>query len=247
MPPPKSAVPSYRLHKPTGQAVVTLRTPDGGRRDVYLGAHNTDASRAEYARLIAGGPASDRIVDPPAPANTTVAEVLVAYLKFADTYYVGHDGKHTSEVGEYRLTCRTVRELFGVLPAVEFGPKKLATVRDRWVTGGLTRVDVNKRVAKVKRMFRWAASEEMIPASVAVGLNTLIGLAKGRTPAPESIPIKPVAVEHVEATVAHIRPEVAAMVRVQLLTGMRPGEVCRLRPDRHRPQWRCLGVSPGRA
>lgn len=35
-------IPSYRRHKPTGQAVVTI-----GGRDIYLGKHNTAASRAE--------------------------------------------------------------------------------------------------------------------------------------------------------------------------------------------------------
>lgn len=33
-------IPTYRLHKPTGQAVVTI-----GGRDHYLGAHDTPASR----------------------------------------------------------------------------------------------------------------------------------------------------------------------------------------------------------
>ena len=40
--------PSYRLHKATGQAVVTL-----AGRDFYLGKHSTAASRAEYHRLLA--------------------------------------------------------------------------------------------------------------------------------------------------------------------------------------------------
>ncbi len=38
-------VPSYRRHKPTGQAVVTLCG-----KDHYLGKWNTAASRAEYNR-----------------------------------------------------------------------------------------------------------------------------------------------------------------------------------------------------
>ena len=41
-------IPSYRRHKATGQAVVTI---DG--RDYYLGKHGTHASRREYERLIA--------------------------------------------------------------------------------------------------------------------------------------------------------------------------------------------------
>ncbi|AMV40475.1 hypothetical protein [Planctomyces sp. SH-PL62] len=45
MPRNSSRTPSYRLHKPSGQAVVTI---DG--RDIYLGIHGTDASRAAYDR-----------------------------------------------------------------------------------------------------------------------------------------------------------------------------------------------------
>ena len=40
--------PSYRHHKPSGQAVVTL---DG--RDIYLGRYGTPQSRAELDRLLA--------------------------------------------------------------------------------------------------------------------------------------------------------------------------------------------------
>ena len=40
--------PSYRLHKPTGQAVVTL-----SGQDHYLGKFGSTGSRAEYDRLVA--------------------------------------------------------------------------------------------------------------------------------------------------------------------------------------------------
>jgi hypothetical protein len=45
--PQRTAVPSYRLHKQSGQARVTIRTPDGGRRDVFLGKYNSPESRVE--------------------------------------------------------------------------------------------------------------------------------------------------------------------------------------------------------
>jgi hypothetical protein len=44
---PSFRTPSYRLHKPSGQAVVTL----SGR--VYLGRFGSTASRAEYDRRVA--------------------------------------------------------------------------------------------------------------------------------------------------------------------------------------------------
>jgi hypothetical protein len=45
-----SRVPSYRRHKPTGQAVVTLNG-----KDIYLGRWNISASKAEYNRLLGSG------------------------------------------------------------------------------------------------------------------------------------------------------------------------------------------------
>jgi len=45
---PKRNIPSYRLHKASGQAFVEL----GGRR-IYLGKHGSKASREEYERQIA--------------------------------------------------------------------------------------------------------------------------------------------------------------------------------------------------
>ena len=41
--------PSYRLHKPSGQAVVTING-----RDIYLGGFNTPESRSEYDCIIYG-------------------------------------------------------------------------------------------------------------------------------------------------------------------------------------------------
>lgn len=46
--PRKKKIPSYRLHKSSGQAVVTL-----AGHDHYLGVHGTPESQQAYARLIA--------------------------------------------------------------------------------------------------------------------------------------------------------------------------------------------------
>ena len=45
---PRKSVPSYRLHKPSGQARTII---DG--RHVYLGKYNSPESRQRYARLLA--------------------------------------------------------------------------------------------------------------------------------------------------------------------------------------------------
>jgi hypothetical protein len=80
-----SRTPSYRLHKSTGQAVVTL---DG--RDFYLGRHGSPKSRAEYDRVIAEWLTNGRRLHAAASvggSDLTVNEILVAYLGHAEVYY----------------------------------------------------------------------------------------------------------------------------------------------------------------
>jgi hypothetical protein len=79
----KPRVASYRHHRPSGQALVTLNG-----RDHYLGTWNTKASRQEYERLIGEWLANGRrLPTQDAKDDLRICELLVAYLKFAETYY----------------------------------------------------------------------------------------------------------------------------------------------------------------
>ena len=48
MPRLNRSLPTYRKHKPSGQAVVTLNG-----RDYYLGPHGTKVSKLKYDRIVA--------------------------------------------------------------------------------------------------------------------------------------------------------------------------------------------------
>jgi integrase len=66
------------------------------------------------------------------------------------------------------------------------------------------------------------------------------GLRRGRTIARETEPVTPVDDAIVDATLPHLSPVVADMVRFQRFTGCRPNEVCQLRPcdvDRSGDVW----------
>src|SRR5207253_4324 len=109
-------VPSYRLHKPSGQAVVTVRTTAGDRRDVYLGEYDNPDSRREYARIIAELATSATPNAAPARASgpgLTVDQVLLAYWYHAERHYRTPDGKPTSEVEEIRRSVIPLRRLYG--------------------------------------------------------------------------------------------------------------------------------------
>jgi integrase len=221
-----SRTPKYRRHKPTGQAVVTLNG-----HDHYLGKHGSPASKAEYDRLIAEWLAHSRQL--PRRGNSldglSVNELLLAYWKQAEEYYRHPDGRPTSEAGNIRLALRLVRELYGHTPAAAFDSMALETVRQVMIDRGLCRGRVNKDVARIKRAFKWAAFKKLVPLAVHQCLQTVEGLRRGRSQARETEPVRPVAEADVEATLPFLRPPVAAMVRLQLLTGMRPGEVVVMR------------------
>ena len=98
----------------------------------------------------------------------------------------------------------------------------------------------NKQVSRIKLMFKWAVENELVPASVYHALAAVGGLRKGRSEARETAPVRPVPMAHVDAVLARVSPQLAAMIRVQLLTGMRPGEVCQMRTcdiDTAGPTW----------
>lgn len=106
---------------------------------------------------------------------------------------------------------------------------------------GLTRQGINARINRIKRVFRWAVSEELAPATLVGALSTVAGLEAGRTVASETEPVTPVSDEVVEKTLPHLPNVVADMVRFQRLVGCRPGEVCAVRPgdvDRSGKVWR---------
>src|SRR5262249_26288336 len=83
---------------------------------------------------------------------------------------------------------------------------------------------------RITRLFRWAASEGRIPASIPQSISMVPGLRYGKTMARETKPVLPVDDATVNATLPHLPPIVADMVRFQRLTGCRPAEVCSARP-----------------
>jgi len=183
--PRQRKIPALRHHRPSGQASVRI---DG--RDHYLGKHGTPESLEKYDRLIARWLTGrhDTLPAPvPTPRALTVSEMILAYYRHAEGYYRGLDGP-TGELENLVVALRPLRKLYGSTPAADFGPLALQVVRDEMIRSGLSRTTINARVHRVRRVFRWAASAEMIPGSIVHDLETVGPLKKGRTVAPETDP-----------------------------------------------------------
>lgn len=215
--------PSYRLHRASGQAVVTI---DG--HDKYLGPYGSPESKAEYDRLIAEWLVRGRRAAPPPDTGPTVNEVILQYWRHAQAYYV-KDGKQTTEPVAIRHSLKPLRRLYGRTPARDFGPLALEAVRNDMIAADLCRNEVNKRIRRIVRAWTWAVSRELVPPESVTALKTLKGLREGRCDVRETDPVLPAPELHVRAVLKDVLPPIRAMIEFQLLTGARPGEACNLR------------------
>ncbi len=218
-----NAVPSYRRHKQSGQAIVTL-----SGRDILLGKYASLESRDKYNRLVSEWIAAGRQL-PVAPVALTIAELVNAYRKHALVYYRRPDGTPTGEASRIVRELSPLTKLYARLAAVEFSPLKLKAVRELMIEAGWCRPSVNHAVGTIKRCFKWATENEMVPPHVHHGLLAVGGLRAGRSEAREPEPVKPVALDAVDAVLPHVSRQVAAMIQMQRITGMRPGELCAMR------------------
>lgn len=238
--PRKGSLPSYRLHKSRGCAVVTI---DG--RDHYLGPFGTPASKQKYAGLIRAWQQrrgnSDIPPDTPLVPNDrpTVDELVLAYLRHAAAYYKPNHGEN-KEAGcisdALAVLQRFVDEEgetsdYGSTPAEEFRPKDLKRVREAMVRKGWSRNYVNSQVNRVKRMFAYAAEEDLVPGTVYHALLAVKGLRKGAPGVRETKKVRPVPLSHVKSVLAEAPPVLRAMLLFAYHTGARPGEVCALEPS----------------
>ena len=231
-------VPSYRRHS-SGQARVTLNG-----KDHLLGPYGSAESREAYRRLVAEW--LERHQQPePVPAALSVNEMILAYWRHAVVYY-GFDQTNRGDEYCLRDALRVVRHLYGSTPARDFGPLALKACRTHMVGKGWSRTYTNAQVDRVRRMFRWAAEEELVPGSVYQDLRAVAALRAGKSAARETDKVRPVPEVHIHAALTFMPPTVQVMVRLQLLTGCRPAEICLLRPmdlDMRNPT--CWVYQPG--
>lgn len=191
----------------------------------------------------------------------TVNDICDAWTVHAAEYYRDARGESTSQARNAAMDVRTLRNMFGRQFVADLTHADMLAVRDALVRSNLARVTVNGRMGTIRRMWRWALSEALIPATVKAELSQVENLKRGRSAARETEPVRPVDDATVEATLAAMMPNTADMVRVHRLTGMRPEEICGLawslidtsstpwvyRPIQHKNAWReqpraiCIG------
>jgi len=173
---PKKNIPSYRLHKASGQAVVDL---DG--RSIYLGKYGSKASREEYERRIAEYLANGRKLAPTrSQTGISCQELAVHFLEWAEGYYV-KNGKQTATFNHCRNAVSLLTKHYGSESVDRFVPLSLKFLQDKWVEQGLARPTVNRYVCIIRQAFKHGVKYGWAEATTLYALQAVDNLKKGRT------------------------------------------------------------------
>lgn len=240
-------LPKYCHFKPRNLACVIHK-----KRRVYLGKFDSPESYSRYADFIQALQAN--VNDPseaigPTVGMTTsalVCSLVDRYLDYSVTRY--SPGEHVS----MRAAAAALLDAHGLTPILEFGPLALKDVQRAMIDRGWTRSHVNHQVQRVRRIFRWGVAQELVDATKIAALESVFTVTARDGAAPDHAPIEPVDDQIVRSTLPYLLPIVAAMVRIQRVAGMRPGEICGMlvkdvdrsegvwifRPAHHKNAWR---------
>jgi len=172
--------------------------------------------------------------------NLTVNGLCDAWVKHCLEYYRRADGTPTGSEKRAAYEVRAFRELFRDEFVVDLVHKDMLRLRDELIARGLSRSGVNHCLGTTRQMISWALDEALVPALAKAELTHVANLKPFRSAAHETNPVRPVDDETVRRTLEALPPNTADLVRVQRLTGMRPGEACALRwhlIDRSRTPW----------
>jgi integrase len=251
--------PTYLLHKPSGQA----RTRVDGEY-VYLGKHSPDHTGPSWETFLEirrqwrlrqdvhKRRDGKRIKYP----LLTLDQLAERFIDWADVHYRDKFGEPTGEAGNIRYALRPLLKLFGPELVAEFDITKLEAYRDELIRRGRCRTSINRDVHRVRHLFAWALPKKLAGrrgGNLYGELLALETLQPNRTKAHENPEVDPVPMPVVRATYRKLSRVLRDMVHVQLLTAMRPGEVCLMRPCditkqadgtwlyqpmRHKTQWR---------
>ena len=236
MPRQKNPIPSYLLHKKSGQARVRI-----AGREFLLGPYGSEESRIKYGKLISqsvGGlsvdPLANRGTVPrnaEADSGLSVSELLLAFKRHADGYYL-KDGKPTAEVDCFNSAMRPVRELFDFTPARDFTPLMLKGAQQKYVDAGWSRGFCNKSTNRIRHIWKWAVGNGLIPVATWQALQAVPPLKAGHTAAPDHKRREAISDEHIEAVRSRLllkrgqrRDRHRDLFDLMLATGARPSEL----------------------
>lgn len=228
-------LPAMRRWAPRGREPRAYVYIDGKR--LYLGPWGSADAAQRYAQVLTRLTAGSS--EPAIARPGTVAELAARFLADAATYYT-KNGRPTRSLANARIVVRLI-EAAGLHQTrlTDLGPLWLKHFQ-RWLAqhpdGRWSRATVNEYVAIAVRMCSFGVAEQLVEGDLVGRLRTVRPLRRGRGVGGAPAPLREhQAVESVDRSILRrscrfLPLELRVMVNLQLLTGMRPTEVCAMRP-----------------
>ncbi len=235
--------PPLTLHKASGQARVRWQG-----RDYYLGKYGTPAAAANYARLLAELAAGRTPPRRPETAPLTVAQVVADWVQRVLPSYNPQGG----EPDAFARSLAPLLQLYAGLPAADLDTAKLEAVRQEMIRRGWCRNVINRRVVRIKTLWRWAEAQGYVPRGSWAHLRTLPGLRRNNCAVRQTERVQPASWVNVKKVLPFCPPAPRTMLLLQWWAGLRSAEVCTLRepeidrggvvwiyrPVQHKNAWR---------
>ncbi len=153
-----------------------LALPDG---------FDVDSLDGQVAILLGAGAAlPTHLADVP----ITVRQVTAGYRNVIKMRYANS----SADLDRNLRLCDQLDRQAGDLDADPYGPLKLQELRDGWVQDRKDRRYCNRLTNAVRRIFKWAVSQELIEESTWRRLLAVEPLRAGQTDAPDNEPVQPV-------------------------------------------------------
>ena len=201
-------------------------------KKIRLGRYGTEVADKEYRRIVGEWLVIGDVATTHKTESYLIDELAARFLPWADEVY------GNSDFCNYKTAIETMLEIYSGTLVKDFGKRALKTVQRRFVDKGYARDYCNKLTGFVRAMFVWGIDYEYVTEEDAGRLKLVSPVHKKE--APNRPKRKPVPDDVVIATLPHLLPTVADMVRVQRLAVMRPSEVCNMKVgeiDRSRKIW----------
>lgn len=219
---PKSLIPKLCVDKSRNRAFCKV---DG--KFVTLGPVGSPAAQAAYGKLlqdlamrgvdaaIAASKQKQPVPIPPAFSGPTLNDLLLEFV----TERLGKYAKPEKRC--FGLAIRIARELYRETPAEQFDVLRLRTVREAMVLKVWSRGFINKQVARLKVILRWAVGWKLFSQTAADALGSVDPLEPGETSAVEHPPRRAVPEEHIAAVRPLLTERYRDIVDLLCLTGAR--------------------------
>ena len=157
------------------------------------------------------------------PQQISVDDLCFAYLRYAKENDPTHYSsiKTAVEILLKNFTGQLVESLNG---------QSFLLLQAGFVQHGVCRGYCNELMGYIRAMLKWGVLYDLVSLKVNEVAKLVPPLRKGKTTARENPKRQDVPDEVVNRTLPHLHTTIRDMVQVQRLAGMRPSEICRMKP-----------------